>query len=189
MRSTSILIVHGTSYGQTAKIALRMADHLRASGAHVDLVDSDRIPRGLNVRAYDGVLIGGSVTFGGHKRSLKRFVRARRVALDTMPTGFFSVSGSQASTNAVEREQGWVMLEQFTRGTAWRPTVCVSLAGAIAYRKYNVLVRLMLRHLMVKEGGPTDTTRDHELTDWTEVQRFAESFATLLRPREVPAAV
>ena len=54
MRPASMLIVYGTSYGQTAKIAARMTEHLRASGALVELVDSDHVPRDLNVRDFDG---------------------------------------------------------------------------------------------------------------------------------------
>jgi len=31
-----------------------------------------------------------------------------------------------------------------------------------------------------RKGGPTDTSRDHEFTDWTAVDRFAHQFAAAL---------
>jgi hypothetical protein len=32
-------------------------------------------------------------------------------------------------------------------------------------------------------GGSTDTSRDHEYTDWAQVQNFAHAFADLFRLR------
>src|SRR5690242_8481914 len=119
MSAHDILIVYGTSYGQTAKIARRMADQLRESGERVTLVDADAIPRDLEVGTYDGVLIGGSVLFGRHKRRLARFVRANRRALDFMPSGFFSVSGAAASASPAERAKALDFLDAFARRTGW----------------------------------------------------------------------
>ena len=81
MSARDILIVYGTTYGQTEKIARRMAEWLRESGDHVVLANADEIPYDLHVADFDGVLIGGSVLFGRHKASLRKFVRAERRAL------------------------------------------------------------------------------------------------------------
>ena len=35
----------------------------------------------------------------------------------------------------------------------------------------------MMKRIARKEGAPTDTSRDYELTDWTEVERLAREFA------------
>jgi hypothetical protein len=53
----------------------------------------------------------------------------------------------------------------------------------MAFDKYNWLIRLVLKQISEKNGGPTDTSRDHELADWTLVERFVERFSALLDSR------
>jgi menaquinone-dependent protoporphyrinogen IX oxidase len=43
------------------------------------------------------------------------------------------------------------------------------------------LKRMLMRRIARKEGGPTDTSRDHELTNWTEVTALAIDIAALAR--------
>jgi menaquinone-dependent protoporphyrinogen oxidase len=33
-----------------------------------------------------------------------------------------------------------------------------------------------MKWISKREGGSTDTSRDHEYTDWVSVERFAEEF-------------
>jgi menaquinone-dependent protoporphyrinogen oxidase len=47
----------------------------------------------------------------------------------------------------------------------------------MAYTKYSLLLRLLLKYIAHRAGGPTDTSRDHEFTDWIQVERFATDFA------------
>jgi menaquinone-dependent protoporphyrinogen oxidase len=50
--------------------------------------------------------------------------------------------------------------------------------GALCYRQYGFLKRLMMKRIVRDKPGnlSTDTSRDHEYTDWDEVKRFAEDF-------------
>jgi menaquinone-dependent protoporphyrinogen IX oxidase len=41
---------------------------------------------------------------------------------------------------------------------------------------------MLMRRIARKEGGPTDTRRDHELTNWTDVTALATDIAALARP-------
>jgi menaquinone-dependent protoporphyrinogen oxidase len=36
-----------------------------------------------------------------------------------------------------------------------------------------------MKQISKKEGGSTDTSRDHEYTDWKSVERFAENFLVI----------
>jgi menaquinone-dependent protoporphyrinogen oxidase len=38
-----------------------------------------------------------------------------------------------------------------------------------------------MKRIARKEGGPTDTSRDYEYTDWEAVDRFADAFAAKLQ--------
>jgi menaquinone-dependent protoporphyrinogen oxidase len=180
MPARRILIVYGTSHGQTARIALRMADLLMTSGDSGTLTDADAVPHGLTPRDYDGVIVGSSVTYDYHQRCARRFARAHRDALNAMPSAFFSVSGAAASQDAEGQARARRYVEEFLQETGWRPQLTEAVAGAMAYTKYGPLLRWITRRAAAKAGGATDTSRDHEFTDWAQVQRFAEAFAAIV---------
>ena len=39
---------------------------------------------------------------------------------------------------------------------------------------------MLLKRISRRAGGPTDTSRDYEMTDWNQVVRFAAEFAASL---------
>jgi menaquinone-dependent protoporphyrinogen oxidase len=190
--SARILIVYGTSYGQTAKVARFVADALTASGDSVTLVDAAELgrgcelPRGLSPRDFDGVIVAASVVYGRHQRSVRRFVGVHHEALNAVPSAFVSVSGSAGSRDVAKFAEALKVAGDFVRTSGWRPTLVESVAGAMAYTKYSPFLRWMMRRIAAGQGGPTDTRRDHEMTDWAQVRRFAEAFAATV-PRAAAA--
>ncbi len=177
MAGRRVLIAYATSYGQTAQIARRMADLLIASGDAVTLVDVRNHPRDFRAGEFDGVIIGGSIIGGRHSRALVHFVRAHRAVLNATPSAFFSVSGSAASPKETERAQARRFVIEFLKDTGWRPALSDTIGGAMAYTKYNPFLRWFIKRAARAAGGPTDTSRDHEVTDWSQVERFVETFA------------
>ncbi|HEU4641969.1 MAG TPA: flavodoxin domain-containing protein, partial [Gemmatimonadaceae bacterium] len=103
MPGRRILIVYGTRYGQTAKVAGRIADLLTSAGDTVVVENADDLQPMLVPRNFDGVIVGGSIIYGHHQRSVRRFVRTHRDELNAMPSAFFSVSGSAASRDEASR--------------------------------------------------------------------------------------
>ena len=184
--SSRVLVVYGTSYGQTAKIARFVADALTASGHAATLVNAAELgrrcalPHGLSPRDFDGVIVASSIIVRRHQKSVRRFVRAHHQALNAVPSAFVSVSASAASRDVAKFAETLRISGEFTRDAGWRPGLVESVAGAIAYTRYSPLVRWMLRRISASEGGPTDTSRDHELTDWGQVGRFVEAFVGMI---------
>lgn len=172
-----ILIAYATSYGQTAKIARRMADLLMASDDAVTLVNVRNHPRDFHLGEFDGVIIGGSIIAGRHHHSLAHFVREHAAALNATPSAFFSVSGSAASRKEIERARAREFVARFLADTGWHPLLTDIIGGAMAYTKYNPFVRWFIRRATRAAGGPTDTSHDHEMTDWSQVERFVNEFA------------
>ena len=190
MSARRILIVFGTTYGQTAKVARFIADQLTAAGETVTLANADelrrnvQLPRGASPRDFDGAIVGASVIYGHHRRSVQRFVSAHRDALNAMPSAFFSVSGSAANSDEEKLADARKVVDEFLRRTGWRPGLTETVAGTIAYTKYSPLLRWTMKRLAARQNSPTDTSRDHEFTDWAQVRRFAESFAGTLPPAQ-----
>src|ERR1043166_4584019 len=173
-----ILIVFGTTEGHTAKVARCLAESFRDRGVAIDAVEA-----GTAVVApehYDGVVIAASVHAGGYQRSVRRWVRAHRSVLAGKPTAFVSgCLGILQKDTAVHMELA-AIAERFFASTAWRPTLMLVVAGALPYTKYAWLKRWLMKRIVAKAGGDTDTTRDYEYTNWTRVAAFAAEFAALV---------
>lgn len=185
MASRRILILYGTSYGQTAKIARRIANTFTEWGEAVTRVSAGELRAPIDLRAYDGVIVGASVIRGRHQRAVQAFARQNASVLNNMPTAFFSVSGSAASPDERGRAEARHCVEKFLQQTRWRPAITEMIGGAIAYTKYGVILRWIMKQIAKRSGAPTDTSRDHELTDWTQVENFSARFeARLSRSRD-----
>ena len=169
----NVLIVHATRYGQTAKVARRMEAALRSSGHAVQLVDVSRPPRSLEVWRFDVTFVGAPMYAGHYPASIVRFVRGQREFLKRGVSVFFSVNLAIASHTTDGRAETLPLVERFIEETGWRPNRVELFAGALNYTRYNFFIRLLMRRMARKAGGDTDTSRDHEYTDWAAVERFA----------------
>jgi menaquinone-dependent protoporphyrinogen oxidase len=177
-----ILIVYGSRYGQTARIASHLEDVLMADGSSVTLVNADTMTRAFDLANFDAVVVGSSVIVGKHRRSVARFVRKNVETLNRIPSAFFSVSGSAASPDAGSQARARALMEQFLTDAAWSPDLMTTFGGALAYTQYPLVLRWVMKRIARKEGAPSDTTRDHDLTDWERVDDFAHRFARIVSP-------
>ena len=58
------------------------------------------------------------------------------------------------------------MIDAFLHETGWHPSKVRGVAGALSYTKDNFLIRFVMKRIAKAQGVSTDTSRDHELTDW-----------------------
>jgi len=172
---TRILILYGTTDGHTAKIARNLSDTLRSHGAETDVVNlAHARPRPAG---YDGVIVAASVHTGTYQPEVRQWVRAHAPALSAMPSAFISVClGVLQHEPEVQREVA-ATVQRFLTSVAWEPTVAKTVAGAVLYTQYGWLKRWLMRRIVRRAGGDTDTRRDYEYTDWADLERFAQSFA------------
>jgi menaquinone-dependent protoporphyrinogen oxidase len=49
------------------------------------------------------------------------------------------------------------------------------------YSKYNWFIRFVMKRIARRAGASTDTSRDHEFTDWVALDRFVNEFAALVK--------
>ena len=66
-------------------------------------------------------------------------------------------------------------IEKFFAATGFRANSHKAVADALRYTQYNWLVRLVMKHISKTEGVSTDTSRDHEYTDWIDLDRFIDA--------------
>lgn len=172
---SSILVIYGSTYGQTERIARRIGELLQQAGYLVDIHRGDRLPEHLTLETYSGVVIAASVLAGYHQRYIRTFVRYNAARLNRLACAFISVCGSAGSDPAKARAYIDGLLEE----SGWRPTLTRSFTGGVAYTKYSWPVRWVLKRINRSKGLPTDTSRDWDFTEWREVDAFARSLAAL----------
>ena len=167
------LIVYATTEGQTRKIVEFIAARLTAAGGSVRLVDAAAVPPDLDPRGYDRVVLAASVHASRYQTAIEAFARTHAAALNAMSTAFISVSLAASGHDAADWKGLDACVADLQRRTGWRPASVHHVAGAFRYTQYNVIERWALRFIAWRKGGPTDTSRDHEMTDWTAVDALA----------------
>jgi menaquinone-dependent protoporphyrinogen oxidase len=171
-----ILVLFGTTEGQTAKIAAAIGASLRTQ-ASVDVVDAGTLQP--DPADYDAIVVAASVHVGGYQRAVRRWVHAHTRALGVRPTAFVSVClGVLQADPKVQREVRDIA-SRFVTEAGWHPAIIKIVAGALPYTRYSWLKRWMMKRIVAKAGGDTDTSRDYEYTDWADVRAFAEQFASV----------
>ena len=185
-----MLVIYGTTEGQTAKIAGALAATFRTYGVSVDLAEAgpawDPEPED-----YAAVIVAASVHAGGYQRPLRRWVRSHAEALQERPTAFVSVCLAIVKPTPEVVGHLSVIAGRFFDATGWTPNETKSVAGALPYSKYGWLKRRLMRRIVAKSGGDTDMTRDYEYTDWDDLRAFAQRFveANVVQTRKTPVPI
>ena len=131
---------------------------------------------------FDAVIVAASVHAGGYQRKIVRWVRAHAAALDRRPNAFVSVClGILQHDPAVDRDLAAIAARFFEK-TLWQPHRVKVVAGALLYTKYWWWKRRIMRSIVAKAHGDTDTSRDYEYTDWADLASFSRTFAEQIRP-------
>ncbi len=170
-----VLVLYGSTNGQTAKIARFIGETLVSHGLEVDVVDAAQASP--NPGRYGAVIVAASVHAGGYQRAVAHWVRREAATLGARPTAFISVClGILQHEPAVQRELASI-LDKFLAATGWRPSVTRMVAGALPYTRYNWVTRWTMKRIVRKAGGDTDTSRDYEYTDWDDLRTFIAEFA------------
>lgn len=180
-----ILVAYASIEGQTRAIADFIAERLRIRGHRVDLVDTaSPAAQGL-VPAYQGAILGGPVHQHRHPAPLLHFVKLNHDWLGGLPIALFSVSLAAALDDADSRGEARRMLDELIAECALAPVASRCVAGALKYTRYDYFKRLVMRTIARQRGQTTDTSQDHEYTNWSDVEAFVDEY---LRAARIPVA-
>ena len=173
-----VLVLYGTTEGQTAKIARAIAASLNAAAIETDVVQAGTSdPRPSH---YTGVIVAGSIHGGGYQKPVAKWIRAHIADFGNQPTAFVSVCLAVVSTQEKARDEARTIPRRFVDELGWHPTLIKVVAGALPYTKYNFFTRWIMKRIVSSAGGDTDTSRDYEYTDWEDLRQFSNRFAGLV---------
>ncbi len=183
---TKVAVWYATREGQTQRIAEHVAEDLRNRGLVVDLRNVRDNGEAIDCGSYQAAVLAASVHAGKHEEEMVEFARKNRLKLDQMPTAFLSVNLSEAGVERTdvtpEEHEAFVesvqkVTDKFITDTGWHPSQIRAVAGALRYTKYNPLVRFVMKRIAKTVGASTDTSKDHEYTNWVGLDEFAGQFA------------
>lgn len=169
------LLVYGTTEGHTRALCqfagrvLRDAKHLATVeevGPDVDHPDP---------RAYDAVVLAGSLYVGRFQPNLVRYAQTHHAALNERPSAFLAISLCAAGLNPDDWASADDCTAQFAHETLWTPRAIHQAAGAIKYSEYDFFKRLVLKQLAARRSkgmkGP-----ENDLTDYDALGAFVLEF-------------
>ena len=146
-------------------------------GADVTIAE----PRGVvpEPKDYDAVLVAVSVHASRFQKNITEWVRSHAATLNAKPGAFVGVCLAILQREPAVEAEVQAIVSRFLTGTGWHPTRRITVAGALPYTRYNWLKRWVMKRIVAKAGGDTDTTRDYEYTNWEELRAFSEEFGRL----------
>jgi len=174
-----VLIVYATREGHSARIAKFVEEIIRSNGAGCETYDAAKLDGAMDLRGFSHAFVIASVHGGKHELEIVQFVKTRHRELEGMYSVFLSVSLSQAGAEdeAVQPDKrakaagdAQFMIDSFLRETGWHPMRAEPVAGALAYSKYNPVMRLIMKWISWRAGGATDTSKDYCYTDWIALE-------------------
>ena len=172
-----ILILYGTTEGQTRKIAGFLAKHLTDHLHEPLLVEAGEVPANLDLHGFGAILVAASLHLGRFQPSVVHFVKQHVALIDAKPNAFIAVSLAVLSDDPEDAQGLDHCVETFMHETNWSPGRIHHEAGAFLYTTYDFFKRWAMKYIAYRRGAPSDTSRDYEFTDWTGLAEFADDFA------------
>lgn len=161
-----ILVLYGTTEGQTRKIAAFIASRLRDTGDAVSLVDATGDLSAIDVRGHDAAIVAASLHAGEYQAPVAHFVRANHAWLNMMPSAFVSVSLSAAGTDPDDLKGIADCVERFKTKTGWTTGEVHQVAGAFRFTEYDFFKSWVMKLIAWEKSVKVEPGKDLELTNW-----------------------
>ena len=171
-----ILILYGSLEGQTEKIAGHIAQILNQLSHKAEARSLRTLPPDFSLSGAQGVIVGAPVHQASYPGFVLKFVKRHLEDLNRLPNAFFSVCMAAYASSSTGQKEARQYVQKFIRQTGWTPQHAESIAGAVTYTQYNFLVRWVMKMIAKRKHLSTDTSRDHEYTDWDQVRQFTEDY-------------
>ena len=173
----NILIVYGTTEGQTRRICQVCADILIAAGHSVELMQPAGDEADFDLSRFEAVIGAASVHMGAYQSELTHFVAAHEAALNARPSLFLSVSLAIAGEDPEELADLERIVARFVEDTGWRPDRVAQVAGAFRFTRYDFLKSWAMRWIAARKGQDIDPHSDTEFTDWVALRAVVSDWA------------
>ena len=175
------MILYSTGEGQTLKIGqyvgfiLEHAANLKITYLNANLP----LPQNFSCTDYQAIILGSSLRYRRYSDAIGNFTFQHKDCLQRVPSAFYSVSLAD-----IKHPSSWVgwLIDQFLKTNEWKPDVIGRFGGALRYTQFqSKWERRGMVFGAVMSGYSTDTSCDHEYTNWGMVDEFAREVLDKLR--------
>lgn len=178
-----LLIVYGTTEGQTAKVVRHIEKKVNA--LNWEVTGYNAIEHPPSPHGYDLVLLAGFIHMGKFQEPLEHYANEYSTSLTDRPNALVAVCMAAAHLNEESRKEVDSWLSDFKHKTGWNPEHVELVAGALKYVQYNWMKKMVIREIARSTGQSTDTSQDHEYTDWNKLDTFVEQLLAKVSDSEV----
>ena len=172
------LIVYGTRWGGTVKVAEKIGEALRAEGCSVDIFDAKNPP---HVEPYDLVIVGSGISGGKWTKEAEGFLKRNAAELAAKKTALF------VSCGMVERESGQDKAKEdylikVSKKYDLSPVGYGFFGGVLDFKaRYNVLDKFLVnssKSRLSKMG--VDLSKPYDFRDWNQIDAWGRDVASAL---------
>jgi menaquinone-dependent protoporphyrinogen oxidase len=163
-----VLVAYATRKGSTREVAEAIAAQLETDGVRT-VVQPARAR--VDVRTFDGVVLGGALYTGRWHHDARRFLRRNRRMLRTLPVAVYGMGPSTADEHAMGKSLG--QLERALEHTRDVAPVAVAVFG-------GVIDPARLRF-------PFNRMPPSDARDWDAIAAWADEVARHVSDLRVPA--
>ncbi|AUZ05102.2 MULTISPECIES: menaquinone-dependent protoporphyrinogen IX dehydrogenase [Vitreoscilla] len=168
----NIVVLYSSRFGQTLKIAHALQSQWQQASCKVDLFNIEQTPT-LDWDAYDVIVIGASIRYGHYAKAVHRFIDTHTEILNQKPSYFYSVS-----ILAAKAEKSTFATHPYTQklfaNCSWQPQHIAIFAGELAYRKYHIVDKYLMKLVMSFNKNVSSDVQEMEFTDWEKVKQLGE---------------
>jgi len=171
-----VLIIYATTEGHTRKIAYFVQETVLNTNQQTEIHDAADLPHDFDITKFQSAILAGSLHQAKHQSALTHFARQYGETLNTIPTLFLSSSLTALAHDESQTSEANKCIQDFVNETGFFPLKTYAVAGALKYTEYDWLKRMVMKSIVKKEGGDTDTSHDYEYTDWPALKETVLDF-------------
>lgn len=170
----TVMIIHASIEGHTAKIADTVARTVEKTGETVERVDASDRTADIDFNGVTHVILAAPVHERRHPQDFEVILSANRDELARRRTLFLSVSLNAAFADKQDDAQDYVTETQMR--THFTPDAVALVAGAIKTGSYDYFETQVLRHTLLSGHGYDPSDGDREFTDWAALESTVKDF-------------
>ena len=138
------LLIYGTRWGSTIKVAEKIGATLKAEGYCVDVVDAKQSPQ--NVDSYDLVIVGSGIRADKWTQETLNFIGKNAEALKTKKTALFVSCQMAGGKNGSQEKAKKLYLEKTAEQFGLKPVGFGLFGGFLDFSKsHGLFVDILVR--------------------------------------------
>lgn len=179
LKQLNVLVLYGSRWGGTEKVAQTIADAIKKEGNSVDVFDAKKSPQTIDT--YDLVIVGSGLRADKWTKESLEFLEKNAATLKNKKTALF-VSCSMADRKDAKRETAKTRYLDQTAEQYGLKSLAYGYFGGLMDFRYShglfvdFLVRFNRRKL--RKGG-LDTAAVYDTRDWVAIESWGHEIAKL----------